>query len=119
MTVFFPVIELIDRYAIALLKFEKTQANQEELDFYAGQLSNFDTNQVMDEFAQLCNIHRKIWSLEAELKSGRESELSLADIGSRAIQIRNHNNSRIALKNLIAEKLGCRIREIKQDHLSE
>ena len=119
MTVFFPVIELIDRYAIALLKFEKTQANQEELNFYADQLSNFDTNQVMDEFAQLCNIHREIWSLEAELKSGREAELSLADIGSRAIQIRNCNNSRIALKNLIAEKLGCKVREIKQDHLSE
>jgi hypothetical protein len=73
----------------------------------------------MDEFAQLCNIHREIWSLEAELKSGREAELSLADIGSRAIQIRNYNNSRISLKNLIAEKLGCRVREIKQDHLSE
>lgn len=119
MTMFFPVIELIDRYAIALLKFEKTQANQEELVFYANQLSNFDTNQVLDEFAHLCNIHREIWSLEAELKSGREAELSLADIGSRAIQIRNHNNSRIALKNLIAEKLGCKVREIKQDHLSE
>jgi hypothetical protein len=27
----FPVIELVDRYTIALLKYKKTQANQEEL----------------------------------------------------------------------------------------
>ena len=31
----FPVIEIVDRYAIAVVKYEKTQgANQAELDFF-------------------------------------------------------------------------------------
>jgi hypothetical protein len=115
----FPVIELVDRYAIAQLKFDKTQANKLELEFYAEQLKSFDLTQIQDELTELYNAHSQIWSLESELKTGREAELALEEIGRRAIAIRDHNNKRIALKNLIAEKLGCVVREIKKDHLSE
>jgi hypothetical protein len=41
------------------------------------------------------------------------------EIGRRAIAIRDLNNKRITLKNSMAEKLKCNIREIKHDHLSE
>ena len=34
MTIIFPVIELVDRYSIAKLKFDKTGANAAELEFY-------------------------------------------------------------------------------------
>jgi hypothetical protein len=115
----FPVIELIDRLTIAQLKYEKTQANKEELDFYTKQVESYNLTFVMMEVIQLYNIHLQIWDLESLLKSGRESELPLEEIGRRAIEIRNLNNKRIILKNTIAEKLGCPVREIKQDHLSE
>ena len=115
----FPIIELVDRYAIALLKFNKTQANKEELDFYSHQLTEFDITQIEAELDALYNIHGCIWKLEAELKTGREAELALDEIGRRAIAIRDYNNKRIALKNSIAEKLKCSVREIKKDHLSE
>jgi hypothetical protein len=115
----FPIIELVDRYAIAKLKFDKTQANNDELDFYGNQLESFDLTQIQNELTELYNIHSRIWSLESELKTGREAELPLEEIGRRAIAIRDHNNKRIALKNLMAEKLGCGVREIKKDHLSE
>lgn len=116
---FFPVIELVDRYTIAFLKYNKTQANKEELDFYAEKLEQYNTSAIESELQALYEIHSQIWNLEAELKSGKENDLPLDEIGRRAIAIRNLNNKRISLKNLAAEKLGCVIKEIKQDHLSQ
>lgn len=118
-TVFFPVIELIDRLAIALIKLEKTGINQLEYDYYRTQADNFDLAIIDIEFDQLIDIHKQIWSLESQLKSGVEHELTLEEIGRRAIAIRNLNNQRISLKNRMAEKLNDPIREIKKDHLSE
>jgi len=114
----FPIIELIDRLAIAEVKFQRTSANKEELLWYKGQALNIDISKIVNEYEDLKHIHNEIWNLEAELKSGREAELALEEIGRRAIAIRNHNNKRVALKNAIAEKLECPVREIKKDHLS-
>jgi hypothetical protein len=115
----FPKIELVDRYCIAKLKLAKTLANQAEFDFYAAQLDDSDMSVINDSLDQLYDIHSQIWNLEAELKSGREYELTLEEIGRRAIAIRNLNNQRVALKNHMAEQLQCAVREIKRDHLSE
>jgi hypothetical protein len=114
----FPVVELVDRYAIAQLKFDKTKANQEELNFYTNKLEQYNLDLIRADLEQLYSIHKNIWNLEAELKTGREAELALDEIGRRAIAIRDHNNKRLALKNLMAEKLSCPVREIKKDHLS-
>ena len=119
MTVFFPVIELVDRYCIAKLKFDKTNANAAELEFYKQQLSCFETQSIQFDLQHLYEIHSEIWNLESELKSGAESNLPLDEIGRRAIKIRDWNNRRIALKNTMAEKLQCNVREIKQEHLSQ
>jgi hypothetical protein len=118
--IFFPVIELVDRYTIAKLKYEKTKQNVEELTFYQSQIAAFDILIIESELDQLYNIHKSIWSLESELKSGVENLLSLEEIGKRAIEIRNLNNQRIKLKNSMADKLGQgNLHEIKKDHLSE
>lgn len=119
MTPIFPVIELVDRLAIAEIKFKRTKANEEELLWYTNESMRIDLTQIVDEYKDLKRIHDEIWELEAELKTGRESELSLEEIGRRAIAIRDHNNKRVRLKNLMAEKLGCQVKEIKKDHLSE
>ena len=116
----FPVIELIDRLAIAEIKFYRSNgANQEELDWYQTQAGAYNLDSIQTEFLKLKDIHNTIWDLEGLLKSGREDELSLEEIGRRAISIRDHNNKRIAIKNSIASQLGCSVREIKKDHLSE
>lgn len=115
----FPVVELVDRYTIAQLKFDKTNANQEELNFYVNKLKQYNLDLIQTDLDQLYSIHKSIWNLEAELKTGREEELALEEIGRRAIAIRDHNNKRVALKNLMAEKLECPVREIKKDHLSQ
>lgn len=116
---FFPVIELVDRYVISLIKLEKTQANREEYDFYHQQISQFDVMAIETELSTLRHIHEQIWEKEKELKSNNEHKLPLEEIGRRAIEIRNLNNQRIKLKNIMAEKLCCSVKEIKTDHLSQ
>ena len=119
MNIRFPIIELIDRLAIADVKFKRTGANKEELTWYMNQATQLDLKSVEDLYMNLVAIHNQIWELEAQLKTGREAELPLEEIGRRAIAIRDHNNKRVAIKNSIAERLECSVREIKQDHLSE
>ena len=115
----FPIIELVDRLAIAEIKFKRTKANEEELLWYMNEAIRIDLTEIVDEYEDLKRIHDEIWELESELKTGREAELSLEEIGRRAIAIRDHNNKRVKLKNVMAEKLNCPVREIKQDHLSQ
>ena len=115
----FPIIELVDRLAIAEVKFKRTKANEEELLWYMNEAMRIDLTEIVDEYEDLKRIHDEIWELESELKTGREAELSLEEIGRRAIAIRDHNNKRVKLKNVMAEKLNCPVREIKQDHLSQ
>ena len=120
MNILFPVIELIDRYAIACVKAEMTQtANKEELDFYSAQLDKFDIKPIQDKLTRLEIIHKKIWELESLIRQGKEQELGLEEIGWRALAIRDWNNKRNTLKNQIAEQLNCSVREVKRDHLSE
>ena len=119
MTPSFPLIELFDRLAVAQVKWEKTSANHAELAWYLSQIANYDFKKIYNLFDELKSIHFQIWQLEAELKSGREHELPLEELGRRAIRIRDFNNKRIAVKNKIAEVLDCPVREIKKDHLSE
>ena len=115
----FPVVELIDRLAIARLKFEITKENKLELDYYELQAGKFDLSLVAIDIDELVQIHREIWNLEYLLKTGCEDQLSLEEIGRRAIAVRDGNRKRIRLKNGIAEKLNDPIREIKKDHLSD
>lgn len=119
MTPSFPVIELFDRLAVAQVKWDKTSANHAELAWYLSQIANYDFKKVYDLFEELKSIHREIWALEAELKSGQEHKLPLDELGRRAIRIRDFNNKRIAVKNKMAQMLDCPVREIKKDHLSE
>ena len=116
---FFPALELIDRLCIARLKWEKTSANQEELLWYETQWAKFETSPEVDQHIKdLTDIHRQIWNAEWQLKTGVEHELTLEEIGRRAIAIRDWNNKRLVLKNSAAELLKCNVREIKKDHLS-
>jgi hypothetical protein len=119
MTFNFPVIELFDRLAIAEIKWEKTQSNHEEVDWYQTQIMVYDMALIKESFEDLKDIHRHIWQLEADLRNGYEQSLGLEEIGRRAILIRDWNNKRIAIKNKLAEILNCPVREIKRDHLSQ
>lgn len=111
----FPVIELVDRYTIACVKFEKTNgANRDELDFYTEQMKEINKALIDKELNELMQIHRDIWAMEDDFKKCRIDGASLEAIGQRALDIRDLNNYRVSLKNKIADTVGDAVREIKQ-----
>ena len=111
----FPVVELVDRYTIAIVKYEKTGgANQLELNFYRDQMVQLDMDAISPELEHLTDIHRQIWALEDDFKKCRIDNAPLAEIGQKALDIRDLNNERVAYRNKIATAVGCSIREIKQ-----
>ena len=115
----FPIIEIVDRYAISVVKYEKTNgANQEELDFYLEQMNEIDINPSDPKLLELIEHHRYVWSLEDDFKKAKIDDLSLEEIGRRALYIRDIGYRRVDLKNDFAKILGDPVREIKQDHVT-
>ena len=111
----FPTIELVDRYAIAVVKFEKTNgANKEELDFYLAQMALANINPANTKVLELIEHHSYVWSLEDDFKKGRIDALPLEEIGRRAIYIRDIGYKRQELKNSLAEAMNDPVREVKQ-----
>lgn len=70
---------------------------------------------------KLTIINNKIWHLEAEIRNGKEGKLGLEEIGRRALQIRNLNKERIAIKNEINRRFDKDnyFEETKINHISE
>jgi hypothetical protein len=91
----FPVIELVDRYCIAKLKFAKLGDNEEELDFYTDQLKDLDLNLIQEDLDRLYDVHARVWELEDDFKRYTvEHKYSLEEVGRRAIHVRNILNER-------------------------
>lgn len=110
----FPVIELVDRYCIAKLKFSKLGTNQEELDFYTDQIKNLDLTLIQDDLAKLYDVHSRVWEVEDDFKKKRvDSQFDLAEIGRRALYVRDIMEERYHLKNIIADKLNDPVKERK------
>lgn len=115
----FPVIELVDRYAIAVVKYEKTNgANSEELDFYSDQMKEIDIDINHSLIFDLIIHHKKVWALEDDFKKGRIDSKPLDEIGRIAIAVRDMGYERMQIRNSIATLLNDPIKEIKQDHSS-
>ena len=115
----FPVIEIVDRYTIAVVKHKKTNgANQEELDFYLEQMKEANINPSDIKVIELIEHHSYVWSLEDDFKKAKIDSLPLEEIGRRALYIRDIGYRRVDLKNALAESVGDSVREIKQDHVT-
>lgn len=111
----FPIIELVDRYCIAKLKFSKLGNNKEELDFYTDQLKTINVELIKEDLNKLYELHSSVWELEDDFKKYTvEHKYSLEEVGRRAIHIRNILNERYILKNRMAEILDDPVRETKK-----
>jgi hypothetical protein len=111
----FPVIELVDRYCIAKLKFAKLGNNKEELDFYTEQLHNIDFELIQEELDQLYKVHAEVWDLEDDFKKFRVEHIyELAEVGRRALHVRDVMHQRYDLKNRMADKLNDPVKEMKK-----
>lgn len=110
----FPVIELVDRYCIAKLKFAKIGNNKEELDFYTEQLHDIDFELIKEELDRLYEVHARVWELEDDFKKYRvEKMYDLAEVGRRALHVRDIMEERYSIKNIIADKLNDPVKERK------
>ena len=64
-------------------------------------------------------VNIKISILEADIRKGKEDELGLEEVGRRALQIRDLNKERVAIKNAINEKFNDGFKEVKVNHRSQ
>lgn len=111
----FPVIELVDRYAIAVVKQAKTNGeNREEVKFYVGQLINAGIDIGHELLLELINYHSYVWDLEDDFKKCRIDSLPMEEVGKRALHIRDVGFVRQELKNKLAELYNDPVREIKK-----
>ena len=111
----FPVIELVDRYCIAVVKSGKTNnANAEEVAFYSVQMKNSGIPLDHQLIHQLIDHHKYVWSLEDDFKKAKIDSLPLEEIGRRALHIRDIGYIRADLKNALAELFNDPVREIKK-----
>lgn len=100
--------DILDKISILILKVIHDVGVSDEL---LELLSDFMPQQDAMVFVDLLLINSKIWNLEADIRQGKE--LSLEEIGKRALAIRDINKKRIAVKNTLSK-----YKEIKIDHAS-
>ena len=110
----FPIVELVDRYAIAVVKHSMTGgANIEEFKFYFEQLQAAGVDHSHELITALVKHHEHVWSLEDDFKKGRIDSMPLEEIGRIAIAVRDQGHERLRLKNALAEIYSDPVREIK------
>lgn len=122
--------ELFDKFTILKLKKERLPAS----DLVSRQYLMFDKevksalkkqpktvkSQLKRKLVELYETNKAIWELEHDLRSGLDNNMSLEEIGKRAIKIRNYNGLRMQTKNKICLLFKEEIfREVKTDHISE
>ena len=129
--------DIIDRWSISRLKYERigTKENKKEFLAFEEAIKNIKAKYLkynLDQFCELMvNINSTIWFLEASLKGNKEilpnshhlddsiNEKVLANIGKNTILIRNINSIRVKTKNLINSITKTGFTDIKKDHISE
>jgi hypothetical protein len=115
-----PAAEIVDRLSILLLKCERAGDShlREFFEYARAILLEEDLPGLSTKIAFLRELYMangEIWDLESDIRSDREAELGLEEVGRRAIQIRGKNRKRISLKNDLSLQLGDHI-ETKVDH---
>jgi hypothetical protein len=113
----YPTPDLYDRYTIECLKRDRANANNVvHIIILSNEIDR--RGRYEDLINELYIINGQIWDLESDIRKGKEGELGLEEVGRRAIAIRELNNKRIFIKNLVAERFA-EFGEKKYNHASE
>lgn len=116
--------DIVDRLCIAQLKAERigtTETRKEFRDFWEGLFTHiimFPNIRWWKIINELYEIHRTIWDLESDVRQAKLDN-DVAEVGRRAILIRDWNKKRVALKNFINSSIGEGNIDVKQSHASE
>ena len=113
--------DVIDKLSILIRKvqFGETQA-MKELEYLQIALTNmgYDGSLIVT-IIEVAQANFEIWERENKLRNGGEDEFSLAEIGKRAIEIRDFNRKRVKAKNEINRITELGFREFKVKHRSQ
>lgn len=113
--------DVVDRWTIAYLKYYRGQVDthQEQWDYQEYCYANYDKKTIVEYFKKLLDVNGSIWTLESDIRQGKEVELGLDEVGRRAIKIREFNKERILLKNELNSHFNEGYQEVKINHGSE
>lgn len=112
--------DIIDRWTIAYLKSVRGNVDTyEECEAYRQYSEGYNQKVITDAFKELLQHNGDIWTLESDIRKGKEGELGLEEVGRRALQIRDHNKLRIEAKNKINSHYNEGFQEVKVKHSSE
>ncbi|MCX5848975.1 MAG: hypothetical protein NTW65_05955 [Deltaproteobacteria bacterium] len=116
--------DIIDRWAIAKLKAERIGADESrnEYSWFCEGIKELEIKYPQIDWnsykQEILSIHGRIWNLESGIRQGIFDD-NLMEVGRLAIQIRDWNKKRVALKNKINATTGEGFQDIKKDHGSE
>lgn len=126
-----PLSEIIDRYSILTLKKERLvhQLTPNDKKVIDNQLEIMDfeidsyfgvKKQVINSFKNILKeINGSIWTLESDIREGKEGKLGIEEVGQRALKIRDLNKIRVFVKNEILKLFNEKeFVEFKGDHAS-
>jgi len=112
--------DVIDRWTIAYLKNVRGGVDTVEEQYtYQDYCTKYNEKMIADTFKELLKHNGDIWTLESDIRKGKEGELGLEEVGRRALQIRDHNKLRIEVKNRINSHYNEGFQEVKVKHSSE
>lgn len=115
--------DILDRASIAFLKYDRIGEpdNIKEWEFFQPEIKELSKQypdlQIDLFFELLLKINKMIWALESDLRQGKLDGV-LSEVGRRAIEIREHNNLRVQVKNIINSLTKQGFLDIKKDHIS-
>lgn len=116
--------DLVDRYTILVLKLLHLNPCPPDMEKEYLKYLRAVTESPMSSSAtvdQLFEVNGAIWDLESDIRQGKlanpTTEAEYAEIGRRALAIRDLNAKRIAIKNEITKVYGGFI-EVKGQHAS-
>lgn len=122
----YPLAELIDRYTIVKLKVaHDLEVTERELVAVMAAMmeqasaAGMRRKEIQAYIRDLTHANASIWKLESDIRQGRERKLGLAEVGRRALKIRDWNRRRIAIKNEIIVLTRQGFEDVKIDHASE
>lgn len=117
-----PLPEVVDRYTIARLKLERLDDTQidvdsmkEEIEYYKSGIdfSNEKLSKLSDD---LYEVNGRIWDTESSIRMGLDAQMTLDEVGRRALRVRDLNRIRMKVKNDIIDLTGDGFKDCKMNY---
>ena len=112
-----PMSEIIDRYAISLIKQEEIEEDvSEELETYKKEIDQHTNPKIKEYIDRLYKANKDLWNEEKAIKMGQEQNFDLAEIGKKALKVRDLNRIRNGIKAEIVDEFADGFKEIKVNY---